>query len=119
MTAKRILVMDDDLGTREFYRAAFEEAGFAVKAVPDPAVAILHCETFNPDLLLLDWDVPCGGGKRVFEEICVISGKKLPVLFVTGFPGKVEVDILATRVTVLKKPVGVEKLLAHAAYLLE
>jgi len=116
---KKILAVDDDNGTREFYRLAFEDAGFTVRTAEDATTAILSCEDFDPDLLLLDWEMPGGGGKMVFVKICSLLGKKIPVLFVTGVPGKVDVDVLATKMAVLKKPANIESLLSHVNYLLD
>lgn len=116
---KKMLAVDDDSGTREFYTSVFEDAGFIVRTAADATAAIITCEDFNPDILLLDWDMPGGGGRMVFEKICTLVGKKIPVLFVTGTPGKVAVDILASRVSVLKKPANIDTLLAHVSCLFE
>ena len=116
---KKILAVDDDNGTRDFYKSAFEENGFTVRTAEDATAAIILCEDFNPDIILLDWEMPGGGGKRVFEKICALLDKKIPVLFVTGMPGKVDVDVLSSKIAVLKKPVSVGLLLSHTARLLE
>lgn len=116
---KKILAVDDDPGTREFYKLAFEEAGFTVETAGDATAAIMVCGDFAPDMLLLDWDMPGGGGKRVLEKICELLGKTIPVLFVTGSPSRVNVDLRSGRISVLKKPVGIEALLSQTDYLLK
>jgi len=116
---KKILVADDDTGTREFYKAAFESEGFTVQSAPDATAAIIACEDFKPDMLLLDWDMPGGGGKMVFEKICGLLGKQIPVLFITGSPQLVDVDAQAGKIAVLKKPASAEAILANVAQLLK
>lgn len=117
--AKKILVVDDDAGTLEFYKIVFEKAGFNVKGAADATAAIMLCVDFNPDIMLLDWEIPGGGGKMVFEKICGLLEKDLPVLFVTGCPEKVDVDIAAGTTVVLKKPVAMEKLILQVNTLLK
>ena len=85
----------------------------------DATSAIIMCGDFAPDMLLLDWDMPGGGGKRVFEKVCELLGKKIPVLFVTGSPLRVNVDVFSGRISVLRKPAGIEALLSQADYLLK
>ncbi len=117
--AKKILAVDDDPGAREFYKLVFEEAGFTVETAGDATAAIILCQDFAPDMLLLDWDMPGGGGKRVFEKICELLGKQIPVLFVTGSPSRVNVDLRSGRISVLRKPAGIEALLSQTDYLLK
>ena len=117
--SKKILVADDDPGTREFYKIAFEQAGYTVKTADDATSAIIACGEFNPDMLLLDWDMPGGGGKRVFEKVCQLLGKNIPVLFVTGAPHHINVDVFSSTIMILKKPASTETLLAKAETLLK
>ena len=64
---KKILAVDDDPGTREFYKLAFEEAGFTVETAGDATAAIIICGDFAPDMLLSEEDT-----------------RKIPVLVLTG-----------------------------------
>lgn len=118
MDKKKILAVEDDPGTREFYRALLEEAGYVVKTAPDATAGIICCGEFLPDMLLLDWDMPGGGGGRVFEKICTLVGCRLPVLFITGFPGKVEINRLRAKIGVLKKPANIKTILSEVERLL-
>ncbi|MBU2573511.1 MAG: response regulator [Elusimicrobia bacterium] len=117
--ATKILTVDDDSGTRGFYKFVLESAGFIVETAVDAASAVTACEAFNPDMLLLDWDMPGGGGKVVMEKIWKLLDKKIPVLFITGLPDKVDVDLLAGRISVLTKPVNIDTLLTHVDCLLK
>lgn len=117
--AKKILVVDDEPGTLEFYKVLFQDEGFDVKAAADATTAIILCVDFKPDLILLDWDIPGGGGERVFEKVRESQGADVPVLFVTGYPEKIVAEKLAGATAVLKKPVTTEDLLARTALLLK
>ncbi|MBU2573248.1 MAG: response regulator [Elusimicrobia bacterium] len=114
---KKILVADDDPGTREFYEALFGNSGYQILAIGDPAGVALCGGNFDPDLLLLDWDMPGGGGKKVYELMRVCQGRKVPVIFATGFPEKVTINS-GPEVVVLKKPVNAKVLLAEARRLI-
>ena len=116
--ATKILTVDDDPGTREFYRFVLEDAGYTVKTAADATAAIDMCEEFNPDLLLLDWDMPGGSGKVVYEQILRLLDRSVPVLFVTGSPEKVNVDLLSGRISILPKPANIDTLLSHVERLL-
>lgn len=115
---KKILAVDDARGTQNFYRAVLEDAGFSVETAADVTAAIMLCEEFKPDLLVLDWEMPGGGGKMVFDKVCGLLGGRISVLFVTGAPGRVSVDTLISKEAVLKKPASVEALLSHIESLL-
>jgi len=117
--SKKILAIDDEHEILDFYRIVFEKEGYTVRVAADATSAIMLCVDFKPDLMVLDWEIPGGGGKMVFEKICGLLAKDIPVLFVTGCPEKIGADILAGRTAVLKKPVTTEDLLARAAGLMK
>lgn len=115
----RILAVDDDEKMRELYTAALGGEGLEVRTAADATGAIMVCEDFKPDLLLLDWDMPGGGGRWVFEKIRELLGNPIPVLFVTGQPGAISVDLNTPRVRVLTKPVPVAELISFTRDLLK
>ena len=118
MLKQRILAVDDDPGTREFYAALLEDGGFEYRVVGDATAAIMASEEFRPDLLLLDWDMPGGGGAMVFEKLCTLLGRRVPVLFITGVPEKVDAGKLKSNVKVLRKPADVDTILRTVKLLL-
>ena len=115
---RKILAADDDVGALEFYRELFQDAGYEFKGVHDVTGAVMLCQDFKPDLLVLDWDMPSGGGSMIFEKVRDLTGKDIPVLFVTGMPQKVDKAGLP-KVTVLQKPASVRQLLDAVARLLD
>ncbi|OGS50026.1 MAG: hypothetical protein A3J79_09620 [Elusimicrobia bacterium RIFOXYB2_FULL_62_6] len=117
--AKKILVADDDPGTREFYRLCLEDAGFLVETVEDTAAAVVKCLEFEPDLVMLDADMPGGGGMKAVEQLRDILVKGVPALFVTGMPEAVDVFACKHNIRVLKKPASTAVLLRTINLLLE
>ncbi|MDO8803635.1 MAG: response regulator [Elusimicrobiota bacterium] len=116
--ATKILTVDDDPGTRDFYEFVLKDAGYTVQTAGDVETAIAECEAFNPDLLLLDWEMPGGGGKAVMIRIWQLLDRKVPVLFVTGTPENVNVDLLSGRISILPKPANIDTLLSYVDRLL-
>ncbi|MDT8286100.1 MAG: response regulator [Elusimicrobiales bacterium] len=118
MDKKKILAVDDDPNLRSFYGLVLEDYGFEVKTAEDGLFGTAACQNWKPDLLILDWDMPGGGGKRVFQSIRELLKIPVPVLFITGTSEDLSVDLTAERVSVLKKPVEVERLIAAINFLL-
>jgi len=115
----KILAVDDDKGTLEFYRMVFEDAGFTIQTAEDALSAILTCVDLSPDILLLDWDMPGGGGKRAYTQICEQVGKALPVLFITGTTEKMDIPAVPDKVIILKKPANIATLLSHIGLIIK
>lgn len=116
---KKILIADDDPGTREYYRMCFEDAGFEVLMAEDAASAVIKCQETGPDLVLLDAQMPGGGGKQAVEQLENMLGKGTPALFVTGMPESVDVFACRHNIRVLKKPASTALLLRTVNMLLE
>lgn len=117
---KKILAADDDKGMREFYRALLTEAGFEVETAEDGAAVMAKYLDFKPDLLLLDVDMPGGGGERPFVLARKILQTGVPVVFVTGLPERVQRFALSEeKVSIFRKPVDAEGLLAEIRRLLK
>lgn len=108
----RILAVDDDLGMQEYYQALLSEAGYEVKTAPDASAALDLFYDFKPDLMVLDVEVPDGGGERIFRTARLLLDSGVPVAFVTGSPERVvDFALTQTKVRVFKKPVSSNELL--------
>lgn len=80
-----VLVVDDDLTTRQLARVALEEAGFAVEEAADGAAAVDRFAALRPDLLLLDVVMPGLDGFAVCDRIRQSAGGgDVPVVMLTG-----------------------------------
>lgn len=112
---KKILAADDDYGMRALYAELFSDAGYEVQTAADGAAALELFKAMDPDLLVLDVDMPSEGGDKVFDVTRGLLKTGKPVIFVTGHPEKVlDRAFFHTRVVVMQKPVAPEKLLAEA-----
>ncbi|MGH9370749.1 MAG: response regulator transcription factor [Vicinamibacterales bacterium] len=112
MRRHRILVVDDDRGIRQLYRAALMLAGFQVETAEDGLGALRRIDEGRPDLVVLDLHMPRIDGLAVLSELRANSDTvNVPVVVVTGTeyqfaPG----DGGAS--TLLKKPCEPEELIS-------
>lgn len=69
--AKRVLIADDDEGTRILLTEALGEhdAVEIVGAAKDAEEAVEMAEELEPDVAILDWSMPGGGGSRAAQDI--------------------------------------------------
>ena len=58
MGALRVLVVDDDAATVELTRFVLAAAGFVVESTTDSTNAMFLISTFQPDLILMDIQMP-------------------------------------------------------------
>ncbi|MCX5785440.1 MAG: response regulator [Elusimicrobia bacterium] len=115
----KILAIDDDLCILELYKEIFTKAGFEIQTAEDASAAVMRYQQFKPDLLVLDVDMPAGGGQKVFDRLRNILQTATPIIFSTGKPESVEKLGKAFNVSVLKKPVNPETLISEAKKLLK
>jgi DNA-binding response OmpR family regulator len=108
---KKILAVDDDRTMLELYKASFQEAGYIVQTTEDTTGAIIKYHEFKPDLLVLDVDIPGGGGVKVYEKVRDILEKGTAVIFVTGYSEKVKFLEKNPRVLIMEKPLDIPLLL--------
>ncbi len=81
----RILIVDDEVATNEFYKLALENEGFACEFIVDAMEVISKALSFKPDAILLDVNMPdCNG----FEIAKIIrqddNFTHIPILFLTS-----------------------------------
>lgn len=102
----KLLVVDDDPSLLELYREILGKAGFEVDTAEDAIGAITKFQEFKPELLILDVDMPAGGGRKVFERLRLQLASPVPILFSTATPATVADLEKNLNVLVLKKPVS-------------
>jgi CheY-like chemotaxis protein len=66
---KRILVAEDRAASRELIRAVLETSGYAVTEAADGRQAVEMAKQCDPDLLLLDLQMPALDGFGVLQEL--------------------------------------------------
>ena len=101
---RKILVVDDDQNILELYTEILTKAGFEINTAEDTFGAVTKYQTFNPALIVLDVDMPAGGGRKVFERLRLQLASATPILFSTASPDSVADLAKYVNVVVLKKP---------------
>ena len=115
----KILAVDDDLFILELYKTMLTEAGYEMETAEDAMSAVTKFQEFKPDLLILDVEMPAGGGEKVFDRLRNLFMVTIPIIFSTGIPESVECYAGRDNVTILKKPVNKETLLNEIKRLLK
>ena len=80
----RILVVDDDGGTRTLMRAALRKSGLSVSLASDGRDALQQFDAARFDMVMLDVDMPDMSGHEVCARLRADAGALLPILMVTG-----------------------------------
>jgi CheY-like chemotaxis protein len=88
MTAKKILIVDDEQDVCVYLSRLFQENGYAAMCAADGNEALAKVQAERPDLITLDLSMPNKSGVKFYREIKSqpeLSG--IPVVFVTGITG--------------------------------
>ena len=88
----KILAVDQDLYVLECYKELFSKVGFDTHTADDAMSAIAKFGEVKPDVVILDLELPGGGGKGVLDRLRNIFMSKVPVLFATTNP-ETELDL--------------------------
>ncbi|MET0355145.1 MAG: diguanylate cyclase [Cellvibrio sp.] len=80
-----ILIVDDQISVAEFYAAILEQAGMKVTIETNPCEVLSLMQTYTPDLLLLDFNMPVVNG----DELAAVIRQQeqyqsIPILFLSG-----------------------------------
>ena len=116
---KSILVVEDNVLSRELTNALLKSAGYAVIVAKDGAEALMMIGREPVDLVLLDVDLPFIDGHSLLQGIRE-NGISVPAIFISGLPGD-EVEVRAFEVGAadfIRKPVKNSVLLARVAKVL-
>src|SRR2546421_2493942 len=122
--AARILMLDDHVASTCMMTNILSRLGYTkLRSINLPEQLWEACETFQPDLLLLDLGMPVCDGFQVLERIRknVPADARIPVLVVTGDPSsKNKQRALAAGATdLLAKPFDVSELNMRIRNILE
>lgn len=81
----KIAIIEDDAAIHQMYRMKFESEGFDVQLASDGKAGIELVKTFQPDIVLLDLQMPEVDGTEALREIRHNDwGKDVPVIILTN-----------------------------------
>jgi two-component system nitrogen regulation response regulator NtrX len=113
MTARQVLVVDDEIGIRELLRDILQDEGYHVRLAENAAEAREWRQQERPDLVLLDIWMPDCDGISLLKEWGNGGLLTMPVVMMSGH-GTIDTAVEATRIGAfdfLEKPIALQKLL--------
>lgn len=81
-TAKRVVIVEDDIYLAEMVSQVLSIEGYNVTVLQDGAILIDEWDQYQPDLILLDIRMPKISGYEVLQSIRLRSS--VPVIMLTG-----------------------------------
>jgi len=108
----KVLVLDDEKNIRDIFTLLLQEKGYVVETAANGAEALERAKSFEPDILLLDMNLPDIPGMEVlsrFERLL----PKCQILIITAY-GTIKSAVEATKLgayAYLEKPVDNDELL--------
>lgn len=113
MTARHVLVVDDEVGIRELLSEILRDEGYHVRLAENAAQARDWRQQERPDLVLLDIWMPDCDGITLLKEWGKGGLLTMPVVMMSGH-GTIDTAVEATRIGAfdfLEKPIALQKLL--------
>jgi DNA-binding SARP family transcriptional activator len=117
---KMVLVVEDNVLSRELTTAVLKTAGYDVAVAQDGAEALMLLGRDRMDLMLLDIDLPFIDGHNLLRAVRE-KGIEIPTIFISGLPGE-EPELKALQLGAadfIRKPVKNNVLLARVAKVLK
>ncbi len=108
MAGKKILIVEDDKTVQVLMKSVLEKAGFEVVQAFDAMQGVMMARQSQPDLIILDFMMPAGGGASVLARIRNLAGTSTtPVLLHSAAEEATLNAAIANdpRARVLRKPV--------------
>ncbi|MBI1245254.1 MAG: response regulator [Alphaproteobacteria bacterium] len=120
MTARRLIVCDDEPDFRAFIRKVAESMNFEVREVSNPAACVGEVAVFRPDILVLDIVMPDMDGIEIVQSLdkAAFEGR---VLIASGYDPHYATSaaslgkLKGVKTEILSKPVHVADLKAKLA----
>ena len=95
-SAKKILVVDDEPDAVAGVTAMLQAGGYEVCSAANGEEGLAAARERNPDLILLDLQMPVKDGFETFGDLKQDDAlKSIPVVFLTGIGGKTKMGISA------------------------
>ncbi|MCC7118720.1 MAG: response regulator [Anaerolineales bacterium] len=109
------VIVEDDLFLADIYSDTLEGAGFQIQLFHDGAVAMQEVKKLQPDLIVLDLNLPNYSGIEIFRDLRTHpETSETWVLIVTANPAQAaeltQSEVDTQNLLVLSKPISVDQL---------
>jgi CheY-like chemotaxis protein len=118
----RVLVIDDDQNFVNLVSGQLKDAGYQVMAALDPVQGFMSAQRQTPHLILLDVNMPAGGGLPLLKRLSLSPRlRRVPVVVVTATTDPtLEAQVKASGARAfLKKPLDALSLVETISRLLQ
>lgn len=112
---KKILIVEDDSKIASALKLRMTSAGYQTELAADAIQGIRQATTFEPDLVVLDVNIPAGNGIDMAHQLRQLLPASLPIIFLTAskHPGLVErASEVSSPVSFIEKPYDPQALMA-------
>jgi len=114
----QILLVDDDPAIRQILFRLLEEENYLVLTAANGLEAIELAHITNPDLVLLDLNMPVKDGWETFEQLSR-ENPLLPIILITARPNQFFPALSAGVGALLEQPLAFARLFSTIRHLLE
>lgn len=84
----RVLVVDDDVGVRDYLAQLLQEQDYDVISVADGQAAMVAAQEYHPDLITMDLAMPVMDGRTAIAKLRADPElQHIPIMVVSAFPG--------------------------------
>jgi len=119
---RRILVVDDDRSFRVVAQAALAAQGYEVRTAHSGGEALEAARAFQPEVVLLDRNLPDADGLEVLQRLLAPGGSEAPLVVMATAYGEIENAVAAVKAGAfdyLAKPIALPVLLVAVGKALE
>lgn len=117
----KILVAEDQTDLREMIALSLSLTGYDVLSVEDGELAYLQAQRIQPDLIILDLELPSLRGSEVCKRLKAISRfAATPIVIISAYKGEqaMEESLSAGAAEFIRKPFALDNLIQRVDHLL-
>ena len=119
---RKLLIIDDDRAFVVLAAAILRDAGFMVLEAHDAMQGYMYAQQDPPAIILLDMQMPAGGGMNLLERVRTIPRlSRIPIVVVTASTDEGIEDTVKAKgaMDILRKPVDRDQLVSMVNSILE
>jgi DNA-binding response OmpR family regulator len=112
MAAKRILLIEDEVGAREALESLLAEEGYQVSSAGTGARGLAELYDFHPDTVVCDFRLPDTDGLQVLRHVRRAAGRGVTFIVLTAGCGgeDAEADLEREADYFFRKPIDLPRL---------